>query len=107
MQGLTQIRYDSPLWMREQPRARLAQLSDAALSQVVERELSEDALEVAMAPITAWCDAQRGPGWEQIAEVANSYLDLTCWAAPPWSGEQWNTLAMVLSLAEQEANGDA
>ncbi len=102
VQGLTQIRYDSPLWKRERRRAKpveLDQLSDEQLHAYTAEVLSDETLEAAMAPITAWCDAQRSPDWDQVAEAANGYLDLACWAAPPWSGAQWNTLAMVLQLA--------
>lgn len=108
VQALTQIRYDSPLWKRERRRAEpveLEQLSDEQLHAYTAEVLSDEALEAAMAPITAWCDAQRSLDWDQVAEVANGYLDLTCWAAPPWSGDQWNTLAMVLELAQEAVDG--
>lgn len=41
------------------------------------------------------------PYWDQVAEEANGYLDLSCWAAPPRSGDQWNTLAMVMTLVKK------
>ena len=105
VQGLTQIRYDSPLWMREQPRARLAQLSDEALSQVVERELSDEALELATAPIDDWINSQRKePDWPRIAARLNAYLGPD-WPGPPWTDQQANTVAMALAMA-QEAAGD-
>lgn len=109
VQGLTQIRYDSPLWKRERRRAepvQLDQLGDEELAASFDELFSDEALEAAMAPITAWCDAQRSPDWERVAEAANGYLDLTCWAAPPWSSDQWNTLAMVLELAQEVTAGD-
>jgi excisionase family DNA binding protein len=39
-----------------------------------------------------------GPNWQQIAAKLNRYLGPT-WPAPPWDGDQANTLAMCLSLA--------
>jgi hypothetical protein len=106
VQALTQIRYDSPLWSQERQRAEpveLEPLSDEQLAGVCDEHFNDEVLEAGMAMITAWCNAQRSPDWNQVAEVANSYLDQTCWAAPPWSAEQWNTLAMVLALAQEDA----
>ena len=34
-------------------------------------------------------------------EVANGYLDVTCWGAPPWTELQWVTLRNVIELAEE------
>jgi len=39
------------------------------------------------------------PSWDQVAELANASLDCSAWGAPPWSGDQWATLAVVLELA--------
>lgn len=40
------------------------------------------------------------PDWPRIAAQLNAYLG-DSWPAPPWSGDQVNTLAMCLSLAEE------
>ena len=37
--------------------------------------------------------------WEEIARVANSYLDCKLWAPPPWTAQQWSVLAGVIELA--------
>ena len=37
--------------------------------------------------------------WEEIARVANSYLDCKCWAPPPWTSQQWGVLAGVIDMA--------
>jgi hypothetical protein len=103
VQGLTQIRYDSPLWKRERKRSEpvdLELLSDEALAAYCDEHLSDDALEAAMAPITAWCDSQASPDWELIAEHLNAYLGAN-WPAPPWDGDRVATLALLLSMAEE------
>ena len=105
VQGLTQIRHDSPLWQRPRRRASrepLAQLSDAGLDAYVEGHLSDEALAAAMRPIDAWIDSQRSPDWQAVAQHLNRYLG-DSWPAPPWSGDQVATLAMALSLAEETA----
>jgi hypothetical protein len=104
VQGLTQIRYDSPLWQQPRQRqpARVAEMSDAELHAYCAEHLSDAALEAAMAPITAWCDSQATPDWCRVAEYLNTYLG-DSWPAPPWSGDQAATVAMALSLAEEAA----
>ena len=37
--------------------------------------------------------------WEEIARVANSYLDCKCWGPPPWTSQQWGVLAGVIDMA--------
>ena len=104
--GCVQLRYDSPLGQRgPTDRTSLHGLSDQQLNAYVEEVLSDDALNAAMAPITAWCDSQRAPDWGQIAEQFNAYLG-DSWPAPPYSGGQTATLAMCLSLAEEAAGDD-
>lgn len=102
VQGLTQIRYDSPLWQQPRQRrpARVAEMTDAELHAYCDEHLSDAALEAAMAPINAWCDSQRAPDWARIAEQLNAYLGDN-WPAPPYSADQAATLAMCLSLAEE------
>ena len=104
VQGLTQIRYDSPLWQQPRQRrpARVAEMSDADLHAYCDEHLSDAALEAAMAPITIWCDSQASPDWELIAEHLNAYLGEN-WPAPPYTGDQAATVAMALSLAEEAA----
>ena len=46
-----------------------------------------------------------GPDWVAVADQLNAYLGPS-WPAPPWSGDQCNTVAMALSLAV-EAVADA
>ncbi len=75
----------------------IAALSDADLGAAMPTDAE---LEAAMAPIDRWIERQRqDPEWELIAERLNAYLG--AWSAPPWSGEQANTLAMALSLAQE------
>jgi hypothetical protein len=103
VQGLTQIRYDSPLWKRERKRSEpveLEQLSDEALAAYCDEHLGDDALEAAMAPITAWCASQVTPDWARIAQLLNGYLG-DSWPAPPYSADQVATLALLLSMAEE------
>ena len=40
---------------------------------------------------------------EAQAELCNRYLDCSTWGPPPWPADRWATLAMCLSLAEEEA----
>jgi hypothetical protein len=105
VQSLTQIRYDSPLWKRDQRRpepSSLQQLSDEELHAYTAEVLSDEALEAAMAPINAWCDSQATPDWSRVAEYLNPYLG-DAWSPPPYTGDQVATLAMALSLAEEAA----
>ena len=37
--------------------------------------------------------------WEEIARVANSYLDCMLWGPPPWTSQQWGVLAEVIDMA--------
>jgi hypothetical protein len=40
---------------------------------------------------------------EAMAECCNSMLDCSAWGPPPWSADQWVTLAMALALAQDSA----
>ncbi len=40
----------------------------------------------------------QGPNWPALAAKVNNYVGPD-WPAPPWSPEQINTLAMILTLA--------
>ena len=42
-----------------------------------------------------------GPDWVAMAARVNDFLGPD-WPAPPWSGDQLNTVAMVLALAGDE-----
>ena len=42
---------------------------------------------------------QRAPNWEDVAQLANSYLDLDAWPPPPWDPDHWATLWLVLDMA--------
>lgn len=44
---------------------------------------------------------QRATSWDEVARLANSYLDLEAWGPPPWDGDRWATLAVVLEMAVQ------
>jgi hypothetical protein len=44
---------------------------------------------------------QGPPSWPEIASLANSYLDIEAWGPPPWDGDRWATLAVVLDMAAQ------
>jgi len=82
VQGLVQIRYSSPLWRRDGP-----------------AEITEQGLEAAMEPINRWIESRdEGPQWDAVAERLNAYLDPS-WPAPPWTGDQVNTLALCLEMA--------
>ena len=37
--------------------------------------------------------------WQQVAPVANGFLDVSCWGPPPWSADRWVTLCNVLEMA--------
>ena len=41
------------------------------------------------------------PTWSEIASLANSYLDIEAWGPPPWDGDRWATLFVVLEMAVQ------
>jgi len=84
VQGLTQIRYNSPLWRR----------SGA-------EEITEPGLEQAMEPINRWIESRdEGPQWKAVAERLNGYLG-TSWPGPPYSGDQVATLAVCLEMAQE------
>lgn len=40
--------------------------------------------------------------WQQVAPVANGFLDVSCWGPPPWSADRWVTLCQVLEMAAEE-----
>ena len=66
-----------------------------------EAEISDRALELAMAPIHRWSEARdQAAWWDEVAVRLNSYLDPS-WPAPPWSGDQVATLALCLDMAEE------
>lgn len=44
---------------------------------------------------------QQAPSWDDVARLANSYLDIDLWGPPPWDGDRWATLALVLDMAVQ------
>jgi hypothetical protein len=46
------------------------------------------------------------PDWDRIAEVANGMLAAEHWGPPPWTALRWNTLQVVLEMAEEVAAGD-
>jgi len=88
VQGLTQIRYNSPLWRR-----------GAA------EEITEAGLEQALAPINRWIEARdQAPAWDAVAERLNAYLG-DGWPGPPWDGDQVSTLALCLEMAREAAAG--
>ena len=88
VRGVTQVKVTSPLWL-ETP-----------------VEEADDFSPEKVESIRQWLDATCPDEWKEIAEIANNFLDLKSWTAPPWSGREWQTLAMVLNLA-QDAAGDA
>ena len=62
-------------------------------------------LAAAMAPIDRWIESQnRGPDWDLVAHRLNNYLG-SGWPAPPWDGDQVNTLSMAIELALEGAGG--
>jgi len=89
VQGMTQLRYDSPLWRRDGP-----------------AEITEQGLEAAMEPINRWIETRdQAPGWDAVAERLNAFLG-DGWPAPPYSSDQVATLALCVELA-LEAAADA
>jgi hypothetical protein len=40
--------------------------------------------------------------WEQVAPVANGFLDVSSWGPPPWSADRWVTLCHVIEMAVEE-----
>ena len=36
---------------------------------------------------------------QEVAPVANGFLDVSCWGPPPWSADRWVTLCNVLEMA--------
>lgn len=43
--------------------------------------------------------------WERVAVLANAGLDIPQWGPPPWTGLQWSSLAMLMTLAADEIDG--
>jgi len=88
VQGLTQIRYNSPLWRRGGA-----------------EEITEADLEAAMEPINRWIAARdQAPAWDAVATRLNDFLGPS-WPAPPYSGDQVATLALCLEMAQEAAAG--
>ena len=44
--------------------------------------------------------------WQQVAPVANGFLDVSCWGPPPWSADRWVTLSHVLEMAVETVQGE-
>ena len=71
-------------------------LAELAAAMPTDAELA-----AAMAPIDDWIQGQQQEAnWERVALLLTEYLGPT-WPAPPWDGQQVNTLAMALSLAQE------
>jgi hypothetical protein len=69
-------------------------------------ELSDTELGAYTAQLMAGLDAVKlGPGWVKISEAANAMLDCNAWGPPPWAADRWETLAVVLQLAQEAAAG--
>jgi len=78
----------------------IAELTDAELGAYCNEHLGEAALADAIEPINEWTDNQMAPAWDRIAERLNSYLG-PAWPGPPWDGQQANTLALCLEMAQE------
>ena len=72
----TRVRYDSPLW------------------KMGSDDLSDEAMDAAIAPINRWIESR--DAW---TKRANAYLDCSCWGPPPWTALQWATLRNVIEMA--------
>jgi hypothetical protein len=48
-------------------------------------------------------DVEPGPDWPALAAKVNDFLGPD-WPAPPWSGDQLNTVAMCLALSVDAGN---
>jgi hypothetical protein len=88
VQTATQYRPGSPLW-RQERRRTVAELSDEELGARCDE-------------VMAGLDAAT-TDWIAISETANWMLDCSAWGPPPWPADRWATLAMVISLAEEQA----
>ena len=96
--GSSQRFADRPLHGLASP---IAALTDAELGAYCDEHLGEAALAAAMAPIDRWIQGQQQEAnWERVALLLTEYLG-PIWPAPPWDGQQANTLAMALSLAQE------
>lgn len=91
VQALTQLRIDSPL-------AKPEPAAPEALDGLSDEELGRHC-DAVMAGLDAL--AEPAPNWAAIAAIANGFLQPSAWGPPPWSPDQWATLGMVLSLAEE------
>ncbi len=83
-----QLRYDSPLARRRPTAEPLLEMTDAELAAHCDA-------------VMAGLDSAPAPDWAAIAARLNEFLGPD-WPAPPWSAAQVNTVAMVLSLAEDD-----
>ena len=71
-------------------------LAELAAAMPTDAELA-----AAMRPIDDWIQGQQQEAnWERVALLLTEYLGPT-WPAPPWDGQQANTLAMALALAQE------
>jgi len=84
VQGLTQVRFNSPLWRRDGP-----------------AEITEQGLDAALEPINRWIESRdQAPAWDAVAERLNDFLGPS-WPGPPWDGDQVATLALCLEMAQE------
>ena len=37
--------------------------------------------------------------WDQVASMANGYLEPSCWGPPPWPADRWVSLWHVMDMA--------
>lgn len=91
-------------WGKPEAATPVAEMTDDQLAGYCNEHLGDAALDAAMAPIDRWTDNQMAPDWQHIAAHLNGFLG-DKWPAPPWDGEQVNTLAMALVLAQEAAGG--
>jgi len=97
--GSSQRMADRPLHGLASP---IAELTDEALAAAMPTDAD---LAAAMAPIDRWIEGQRQEAnWERVALLLTEYLGPT-WPGPPWDGQQVNTLAMAMALAQEGAGG--
>jgi hypothetical protein len=79
---------------------RFADRPQHGLAELAAAMPTDDELAAAMAPIDRWIEGQQQEAnWDRIADRLNAYLG--AWSPPPWDGQQANTLAMALALAQE------
>jgi hypothetical protein len=87
----------------EKGRIRLLPEAASAIRSGMLRLRVDTAAPPAPAPAPAEPEFDSRQAWSDIASWANALIDVAAWGPPPWSGEQWATLDLLIDQADDLA----